>query len=212
MEFEVCLVSSIQVWISPHQENERVHWVCLICVYWHTWMETHNLISRRLCMSLLCVCVCVDGKDNRGTSTGSLSVQPRPDQLCRHPATRQSERGGAAAVDVSGSQLDTPTVSSSYRIRQCNMKHILSRIIILFYFILSVFSWDKSLYFSLGNKQKNILRCDWGVFVLPYWIHYLPINQGDRCLWSNLIHIKYWLLIHLSYYGDLSQLLSCMKA
>ena len=56
--------------------------------------------------------VCTDGEDNWGTSYGSLSVQPRHDQLCHHPATRQPERRGEAALDVSGSQLDTPTVST----------------------------------------------------------------------------------------------------
>lgn len=56
--------------------------------------------------------VCTDGEDNWRTSYGSLSVQPCHDQLCHHPDTRQPERRGEAAVDVSGSQLDTPTVST----------------------------------------------------------------------------------------------------
>lgn len=64
--------------------------------------------TRRALMAFLCVCA--DGEDNRGASTGGLRVQPRHDQLCHHPATRQPERGREAAVDFTGPQLDTPTV------------------------------------------------------------------------------------------------------
>lgn len=78
------------------------------------------------------VCLCTDGEDNRGARTWGLSDQPRPDQLCRHPATRQPERGGAAAVDVSGPQLDAPTVSKPYSIRQSEMKCIRSSVISCF--------------------------------------------------------------------------------
>lgn len=67
---------------------------------------------------LFCVRMPADGEDNRGACHGSLGVQPRPDQRCRHAATRQPESGGEAAVDVSRSQLDPPTV------RWCNTKCI----------------------------------------------------------------------------------------
>lgn len=57
------------------------------------------------------VCVRTDGENNRRTSSGGLTVQPRHDELRCVPARRQPERGGEAAVEVSGSKLDTLSVS-----------------------------------------------------------------------------------------------------
>lgn len=59
------------------------------------------------------VWVCADGENNRGTGSRGLGVQPRLDQLCGFPATKQPERGGEAAVVVPGDQLDAPTVSAN---------------------------------------------------------------------------------------------------
>lgn len=67
-----------------------------------------------------CVCVPTDGEDDRGAGHGRLGVQPRLDQRRCHAATRQPERGGKAAVDVSRPQLDPPTV------RFCDKKCIFS--------------------------------------------------------------------------------------
>lgn len=58
------------------------------------------------------LCLCADGENHGGAVSRSLGVQPRHDQLGCLPAAGQPERGGEAAVDVSGSQLDAATVST----------------------------------------------------------------------------------------------------
>lgn len=62
--------------------------------------------------------VCLDGEDDWRASPGSRRFQSRPDQRRHHPATGKPERGGEAAVGVSGAQLDPPTVSHNLKIRK----------------------------------------------------------------------------------------------
>ncbi len=137
------------------------------------------MVLSYLCVCVcVCVCVCADGKDNRWTVPGSLSIQPCIDQLCHRSAARQPERGGEAAVVVPGSKLDAPTVSANSQ---------------------TAVSLFKKHEFIFSRKishlfQQLIVELS---FFTSYWIHILPVDTADRCASSNVLCTKYELLISL---------------
>lgn len=77
---------------------------------------------------LFLTCVFVDGENYRWSSSRCLSVQSRLDHLSCVPAAGHPLRGGEAAVDIAGAQLDSAPVSIFNNHALCTFTQVTSLI------------------------------------------------------------------------------------